>query len=768
MTSWTASVVGTALRPNTPPLFKSDATGLLVASGGRTLLYGIPSGQLIQADTHNTRVVSICLDPFNPQQMYTCCEDGSVTLRDINSGEGGHTWQLGMKVESLVVDRRRKHSVFVLLRRNTGSTILSGDLDPATEGLQNQSVLWQTECAPTQFFLSPSGHFLCALYKQKYCHVFNLASQRLKRLSHKQTIRCAAFHPNDALFAFGDEAGKLCLDYNILSPSCPDIYTSSPTQYHWHSVPVLTIAFSADGALIYTGGLEEVLVIWRHESGEKQFLPRIGSALACITVANDSRYIAIHCEDCSIRVIAAASLQHSCTVQSLKGSRVWAKALARTGLVVEGSHGWLVLNSRGGYLQFYDTRRDINIGELMVAPSPQVSVHQGRAIPPTIITRILFSSTAAHLVTVHKSRGHVMKFWRYDPRHNTYRASTEVDLGQSKLTGMAYNPARDLVATCSADSHFKLWALEDNKNWSCLSVGCYRNDPATAVAFSYDGSLLAVLYRTEITIWEVDTNTLVHIFTTSSPLIGVHFIPHTSFLLSYSDKGIFVHNLVTASLWWSSQMPVAHVAVDSYTPGDHARFVVAYGPQVALFTLESPAPVAVWTLSSRVAGIAFQGPLISKQQDSEGEGAIVIINKNLDIVRLTEHVTESQMSGHRGPSITHYERIYGKVSMDQSLNQIIDAPHQAFHVVASDLLQGPSHILPAPASLYDTYMSHMLCPVTQEPPVSHAQHLEQQETGKDASHQPKHQEFTQEFSGLLTPTSTPLTNYFCKLVQEDT
>jgi len=50
--------------------------------------------------------------------------------------------------------------------------------------------------------------------------------------------------------------------------------------------------------------------------------------------------------------------------------------------------------------------------------------------------------------------------------------------------------------------------LDKKLSWSCTSVGFYRQKPAGDVAFSEDGSVLAVAFKDVITLWDPDYNTM--------------------------------------------------------------------------------------------------------------------------------------------------------------------------------------------------------------------------------------------------------------------
>ncbi|MCL7040811.1 hypothetical protein MKW94_011163 [Papaver nudicaule] len=62
---------------------------------------------------------------------------------------------------------------------------------------------------------------------------------------------------------------------------------TSCSTWHWHQSEVKVLHFSSDGAYLYSGGKEGVLVVWQLDTGKKRFLPRIGSPLVHFTGSPD-------------------------------------------------------------------------------------------------------------------------------------------------------------------------------------------------------------------------------------------------------------------------------------------------------------------------------------------------------------------------------------------------------------------------------------------------------------------------------------------------
>lgn len=52
----------------------------------------------------------------------------------------------------------------------------------------------------------------------------------------------------------------------------------------------------------------------------------------------------------------------------------------------------------------------------------------------------------------------MLKFWYWDTKKQTYELSTAVESPhQDSVTGIAFDPSRQLVVTASLDRKFKIW-----------------------------------------------------------------------------------------------------------------------------------------------------------------------------------------------------------------------------------------------------------------------------------------------------------------------
>ena len=70
------------------------------------------------------------------------------------------------------------------------------------------------------------------------------------------------------------------------------------TVLHWHSLSVLSLAFSTEGSYLLSGGHECVLVKWLTKTGQKDFKPRLGAPINEITCSLDNTlYVSRHVDN---------------------------------------------------------------------------------------------------------------------------------------------------------------------------------------------------------------------------------------------------------------------------------------------------------------------------------------------------------------------------------------------------------------------------------------------------------------------------------------
>jgi NET1-associated nuclear protein 1 (U3 small nucleolar RNA-associated protein 17) len=92
---------------------------------------------------------------------------------------------------------------------------------------------------------------------------------------------------------------------------------TSVSTVHWHSAPVGSVCFSADGNHLLSGGLEAVLVIWQLSSGKRNYLPRLGGALVSISDSPDPVNYLVAQSDNTVRLINISSMRVDASIYGM-------------------------------------------------------------------------------------------------------------------------------------------------------------------------------------------------------------------------------------------------------------------------------------------------------------------------------------------------------------------------------------------------------------------------------------------------------------------
>lgn len=180
--------------------------------------------------------------------------------------------------------------------------------------------------SPVGLSYSPSGSWLVAVggHKSYVCRTSDLKAGFTKLVSPDK-LTCLAFHPTEDFFATGDTKGVVrlwyCLNDSIPVNAVGVEKTAPTTTLHWHAHSVASLAFTANGAYLLSGGEEAVLVIWQLHTGKKEFVPRVGAPISSVTLSTsrsrEEEYL-LGLSDASFVFVRSATLQISRTITKVK------------------------------------------------------------------------------------------------------------------------------------------------------------------------------------------------------------------------------------------------------------------------------------------------------------------------------------------------------------------------------------------------------------------------------------------------------------------
>ncbi|KAJ1458925.1 WD40-repeat-containing domain protein [Pelagophyceae sp. CCMP2097] len=459
---------------------------------------------------------------------------------------------------------------------------------------------------------------------------------------------------------------------------------SVATALHWHAHPVAAVAVSACGANVLSGGEEAVLVVWplRRDSASatslKDFLPRLGAPIKCIRGCEAPEGTPRCAARASLAVVATAdSAVHVIVVQGLK--RLWSfyglstfKRLSATLLAPDWKRGKLALNSTPGALQLWDASEDRVTEVLRVVQHNHVPAALGDASTPRapVVLRAAFSHDGTKLATVDTwqsaDEGHRdehLKFWTRDGGDGKFQGGWRLHSMISNphgakgcsVAGLAFHPKLHVVASVALDGALKLWACLDNaaprgdvskpagkkrkaenaqdkapQQWRCTLSVAGDDDAAGDLAFSADGSLLAVahLRGPRVALWDVSTGLKVatlHRAHASAEAkqafvsVGVFDSGPADALprIALADgRGVDVFDLRTGAVAWSYAADVcccavatkAHLADDaavSIALAVRRRTAAGTAAAVLLFSHLSPEPLKCVSLQEAPRGLVF-------------------------------------------------------------------------------------------------------------------------------------------------------------------
>ncbi|KAF8578728.1 WD40 repeat-like protein [Ramaria rubella] len=661
--AWAWTPLADASVSNRPPVFTKDCRYFFVIAGSSVKIYATATGQVVSTlsssssgsassssqlgDGHTDEITAAFINPRNAFQLMTASLDGRIKIWDFLDAALLSTIEVGEPITHMCAHENVRDHIFVATasRKKTKKN--------NANALREQSKVYRVSLRPsrattdlpihkpadmikvgkmrptTGLAISPSGTWLVATGGPKayVCPMVSVESGFTKFVSN-ETLTCLAFHPSEEYFATGDQKGQIrlwyCLNHEQISTRSQGERRAQTTTLHWHAHSVSSIAFTANGSYLLSGGEEAVLVIWQLHTGKREFVPRLGAPIVSVSVAShqsvEEEYL-LGLSDGTLAFVGSGTLRVSRSFARIKHDPTY-QLPGKAPLAVHSRTSTIILpSSHPSSLLVYAPLTSTLIAELEVSPSNRVSRRDEKPIEPSRVERVVVSEDGQWLATIDGRDGGedferetYLKVWRWDAASTTWNLNSRIDRphGVHHVNALLFARAGEhpFLISAGADGSVKVWRIRTIPNkkgeqeifWICRSSLEYRSQIPTQAVCSPDGSLLAVSYGRHVVIYELSNNAL-RMVLTCPELQEVFTIAFVGSCGRYIVVGgrtvVVVWDLVLSTVLWCHVLPERIYDVVPHHTDE--SFVVMYhgeksSTMLRKFGVVSANPVASHTL----------------------------------------------------------------------------------------------------------------------------------------------------------------------------
>ncbi|EMR10798.1 hypothetical protein PNEG_00945 [Pneumocystis murina B123] len=644
------------------PIFTKDEKRILIALGSFVKVYDIKTGICIQTigelDQRNNidlpKITSMILDPSNEYRIYLSYEEGSIKLWDWTDNSILRCRQTRKKIHTIITSPLDPSSIYAVLENSSDSSNLH-NFPISTKSLYKK--IYEVYCytfpsinsnstkiirsqriikfkAYVGISISHDGKILVignthSIYICKKTNFENKQSSwEIRKFNTGSVINTLVIH--DDHVAVGDNEGKLLIYYNILKFEEPIIRT-----FHWHPQPFSALNWILQGSYILTGGKESVLVFWQLKTGNKQFLPRLGSPIKKIGVSRTNSFYAILLENNSIKIINAIDLKAN---TEISGVQIGKDISQRLPSIVHPITKNIIFACQSlfssTFLQSYDIVGDYQVykTEIIRMFHLETLEKNGSIISKPKITHISLLMDGLWMATVdeweslnedydlyEENTEIYLKFWRWDSTNKKWDLNTRIDsphgLGK-KVNGLHASPNKKKFSTIGSDGSLKIWKLKvKNENatvkteiWICHKVIRYtrisddssKQNEIFCMTWTLDGSMIVLGCRNILLIVNEQLGTICH--TVNNLYRGkIIFLQALgAFIIIITKKNILVWDILRATTKWCLDIPKIYQSLKDFClAADHANQLFAisfnnpkeHNSKLYIFKITSPIPI---------------------------------------------------------------------------------------------------------------------------------------------------------------------------------
>ncbi|KAJ1654028.1 WD repeat-containing protein 75 [Dispira simplex] len=574
-------------------------------------------------------------------------------------------WNVGHQILSLVQTSKALRTVFAWVGKVDLGKV------PQPEALHNQRVyafsLTETGdhtvkkmclAKDTNFYdlvVSPSGRFLGILSHNevKVFHLKsrlwegNLPERKPKELTIELSIPGARliFGPERDCLTVGHCQGRFTR-YRLEMKKDVRFACSRIHSVHWFPTEIQSMAYLEDDNSLLICGMHFVAAIYKLDTNTFRFVSGVGAGIRQLLVTEDQRNLVFVLNTGSIHFVSPQQFTSRAAIHGLRVSPEIPKtAFALTSpprLVVHPSTQYVMLNTIFSSLQLYDPMTDEGISEVAL---DTMSVNTGDAAlnrEPGKIWSVAFSGDGSWMAVfvVYQAQTSViesqLQFWRYDrPSQSFLGPNTRIRVGDGEpITQVVFQPVHSrtiqgnfqapFVATTSVSGDIKLWECRSREHssrsnpkksnvinfWVQRSILSFEGKGTPLLAFSSDGSVLAAVYQSIVTLWDPYTCNLQRCLS-RFPMLEIiqsaQFAGPTPYLVTHSATKVTVWSLLTSKVWWEVSCTPRLVAVH---PNAGLFAVLDQGDQqgpitIKVYHVSRPVPLSINEVSDKLQSLVF-------------------------------------------------------------------------------------------------------------------------------------------------------------------
>ncbi|KAF9626286.1 hypothetical protein IFM89_031956 [Coptis chinensis] len=592
-----------------------------------------------------------------------------------------------------------------------------------------------------------SGEYFGIRNKHKV-HLWNILAKDSKydvkkmKLHHTKSFSVIVFHPKEGILIWRDFGNR-------------EFSGSGVTK----KGRVLKNEEERPG--VREGGKEGVFVVWQLETGKKKFLPRIGAPLLYFTESQDPSLSSVSCANNRIHLLKMPSME---IIKSISGIELCCSfpeiyGGLRGGFVFDHSAGLVGVQTESYSIQFYSLFDNHEISQIQVCErSHQADNEVTLVLALTAVSMDGSKLSTAEVKLPEEGIGGLvcLKFWDLgsQARENSYCLVIYEPHSAAGISALAFHPTRDMAVSSSFGGDFKVWVCSSNiqkkdqvpskSGWRCHSFGSYKKRPMIAVAFSADGSVLAVAAETIITLWDADKNVLVTVIGEAlAKIVSLSFVGKSEFIVSASLDSVTQLSVWSTSMLamsWSYKLLaeelteiqnqleniVLKFSVSTYPWGGHLMRNQSWDRDgvILLFNVDDPVPVSIWSVNkSKGGGICFLQSTPSSHEEevsyedqppellvyiSGGHEYVVFYPYSKDDLKssrnLKKGLVPSEETGKHG-----YTSIYGELPQFHiEKEQTQSVPFVPSKRPWETIFSGSSHVLPPLTKLCSVFLESLL------------------------------------------------------------